>query len=44
MSKDDFAGDGTHPSMRTASNKVAGELLRFFRTDTTTADGSSSER
>jgi hypothetical protein len=33
--KSDFAGDGTHPS-RTGQQKVARELLRFFKTDSTT--------
>jgi hypothetical protein len=33
--KSDFAGDGTHPS-KTGQQKVARELLRFFKTDSTT--------
>jgi hypothetical protein len=31
----DFAGDGTHPS-RSGQSKVAEQLLRFFKNDTTT--------
>src|SRR5262249_61929065 len=30
----DFAGDGTHPSAA-GQRKVAGELLKFFKSDTT---------
>ena len=33
--KSDFAGDGTHPS-KTGQQKVARELLRFFKADSTT--------
>jgi hypothetical protein len=33
---EDFENDGTHPSLRTGTGKVANMLLDFFKTDSTT--------